>query len=50
MPRSTLRSALGPNPTIQQTAWLTVYGVFCFGVALAASAVALAPLVASLFG
>ncbi len=45
-----LRSALGPNPTIQQTAWLAVYGVFCFGLSLAAAAVAFAPLVARLFG
>ncbi len=46
----TLRSAFGPNPTIQQTAWLAVYGVSCFGIALAAAAVALAPLVARLLG
>ena len=45
-----LRSALGPNPTIQQSAWLAIYGVACFCVAVIASAVALAPVVASLFG
>ncbi len=45
-----LRSALGPNPTIQQTAWLTLYGVFCFCAMVVVVAVALAPVVAGLFG
>lgn len=57
MSKSPFRSALGPSPTIQQTAWLTLYGVACFGVGVVALTVgvvaltvALAPLAAVLFG
>lgn len=43
---NTLKSILGPSDelTVQQIAWLAVYGVFCFGAAGVAMAIALAPL------
>ncbi len=47
---NTLKSALGPDPSIQAVAWLTLYGVACFAVVVVVSAVALAPVVAALFG
>ncbi len=34
----TKNTIFGPKPTIRQTAWLAVYGMFCFAVPAVAGA------------